>query len=50
MDEKKLLLNISLGPPTYFNEIISDMKLQKFPVESVFCHLQGENYEFKNVV
>ena len=27
--------------------IIEDMKLGKFQVESVFCHLQGGNYEFK---
>ena len=54
MDEKNLLLNISLGPPTRFdeiwNEIIYDKKLRKFLVESILGHFQSGNYEFRRMV
>ena len=39
MNEKNLLLNISLDPPTSFAKIIYDMKLWKFEVESFLGHL-----------
>ena len=34
----------------HFDETIEDMKLRKFQVEIILCHLRGGNYEFKMMV
>ena len=50
MNEKIFLLNIILGPPTRFDEIIQDIKLRKFQLENILTLFQVVNYEFKIMI